>query len=48
MYIIYMHKSKFKLMLEYTIIYALRILKRLYYIYNIEHESGIYMKRNIK
>ena len=38
-----MHKSKFKPMLEYTILYALGIRKRL----NIGQESDIYKKYKI-
>ena len=43
LYLIYMHRSKFKPMLEYTILYALGIFKRL----NIGQEIGIYKEGNI-
>ena len=43
MYLIYMHRSKFKPMLEYTILYALGICKRL----NIGQERDNYKKGNI-
>ena len=44
MYLIYMHRSKFKPMLKYTILHALGIYKRL----NIGQEIDIYKKGNIK
>ena len=44
LYLIYMHRSKLKPMLEYTILYALGICKRL----NIGQEIDFFKKGNIK